>query len=233
MGSALLWWTWFIMKGCESTTVVCWDVFKNVAPDSDLYWRDLSLKLLDCLPPGLQPEMKTALGDGLKSVANGGIQPRIIYIVYPMKRFQSELSKGRMLIDLIYSQAALEHVWHIKDLWKILTELTVPGGWHSHRIDLADHGRRDTNYLEMLEWSRLAYWLTMRFVPGATNRWRASHHLKTLEDLGMKVVFAQREQQDRLPVSKQRLSCEFIELPDEELRTTALDVVAVRPLMQC
>ena len=106
-------------------------------------------------------------------------------------------------------------------------KLTRKDGWHSHRIDLADHGRRETNYIEMLEWSRLGYWLTMRFIPGATNRWRAWHHLNKLESLGFKIVDVYREARDRLPISLSCVSAEFRQLDEEELRTTAVDVVAI------
>lgn len=107
-----------------------------------------------------------------------------------------------------------------------MSGLTEPGGWHSHRIDLADHGRRESNYIEMLQWSRLGYWLTMRFVPGAINRWRACHHLEKLVHEGFAIVSAERTAREALPVPLRSISMEFRNLEEIELRTTALDVVA-------
>ncbi|MEN8131638.1 MAG: hypothetical protein ABFS45_15885 [Pseudomonadota bacterium] len=106
-----------------------------------------------------------------------------------------------------------------------MASLTKPGGWHRHRIDLAEPGRRETNYIEILEWSRLGYWLTMRFIPGATNRWRASHHLNKLKSLGLEIVQARREMRDRLPIPLSWVSDEFSKLGEKELRTTALDAM--------
>jgi hypothetical protein len=80
-------------------------------------------------------------------------------------------------VALVYSQAAIEHIWYVADLWRAIIGMTKPGSWHSHRTDLADHGCRESNYIEMLEWSPLGYWLTTRFVPGAINRWRASLYM--------------------------------------------------------
>ena len=79
----------------------------------------------------------------------------------------------------------------------------------------------------MLEWSRVGYWLTMRFIPGATNRWRACHHLDKLNSLGMHFLKVQRNKREQLPIPLSRISAEYRELGEEELRTTSLDVVAV------
>jgi hypothetical protein len=53
-------------------------------------------------------------------------------------------------VALVYSQAAIEHIWHVADFWRAIIGVTKPGGWHSHRIDLADHGCRESNYIEIL-----------------------------------------------------------------------------------
>jgi hypothetical protein len=128
--------------------------------------------------------------------------------------------------DLVYSQACIEHVWLIDAFWTKLAGLTVADGWHGHRIDLADHGRRATNYIEMLQWPDWAYWMTMRFVPGAINRWRAADHLAKLQGLGFEILFQAGEANRPLPLSRSRLARQFRNLSETELRTTALDLVA-------
>lgn len=85
----------------------------------------------------------------------------------------------------------------------------------------------------MLEWSRLGYWLTMRYVPGALNRWRAAHHLTMLESHGMKLLDVRWEMRDSLPIKISRVSGEFRTLGEEDLRTTAIDVVAMRHATPC
>ena len=106
--------------------------------------------------------------------------------------------------------------------------LTRAGGWHSHRIDLADHGRRETNYIEMLEWSPIGYYLTMRFIPGAINRWRASTHMTFLAEAELKILSASRETREVLPITRWRINRAFRTLDELDLRTTALDVVGVK-----
>ena len=85
------------------------------------------------------------------------------------------------------------------DFWRAIIGLTKAGGWHSHRIDLSDHGRRETNYIEMLEWSPISYYLTMRFIPGAINRWRASTHMTFLAEAGLKILSAPEKQEKYCP----------------------------------
>jgi hypothetical protein len=131
-------------------------------------------------------------------------------------------------VTLVYSHAAIEHIWNISEFWRVLIGLTRPGGWHSHRIDLADHGRRETNYIEMLEWSPIGYWLTMRFVPGAINRWRASVHLDFVAQSGLDIRGANRQTRDALPIPRTRIHRWFRLLEEIDLRTTAIDLVAVK-----
>jgi hypothetical protein len=128
--------------------------------------------------------------------------------------------------ELIYSHAALEHAWAIGDTWNALACLTADQGWHSHRIDLADHGRRDSNYIEMCEWPQWAYRITMNNIPGAINRYRAIDHIRSMKELGFEILAESREIQADLPVSRQRLAMPFKSMDALELKTTALNVVA-------
>ncbi len=117
-------------------------------------------------------------------------------------------------------------------MWAVLAALSRNEAWHSHRIDLADHGRRETNYVEMLEWSTVEWWFTMRFVPGAINRWRANEHLHCMDAVGIHVLSVDREVRESLPTSRSRLARRFRLQDDVELGTTAIDVVGRTRLHQ-
>jgi hypothetical protein len=229
LGTALLWWaTLSAQETVERVDVVCWDVFPNVDPCRNRFWADLAEALLRqvsnlSLPDSLNSPV---LFEQLAAVADGRLDPLIAYRVEPLKRFIADPEIKGQGFGLVYSQAAIEHVWLIDAFWSAIAKLTRLGGWHSHRIDLADHGRRETNYIEMLQWSRLGYWLTMRFVPGAINRWRACHHLQKLASKGFAILSAKRILRERLPMPLHWISKEYKNLDDSELRTTALDVVA-------
>jgi hypothetical protein len=68
----------------------------------------------------------------------------------------------------------------------------------------------------------------MRFIPGAVNRWRACQHLEFIAAHGLRVVYASRQIQKELPIPRQRIAQIFRTLPETELRTTALNVVALK-----
>ncbi len=230
LGTALLWWAYSSTRKIGSVSVTCWDIFRNADPGRPGFWNCMAVELLRT--QSLASFAPTELTAKLEQVADGQLKPDIAYQVCSLKRLENLVAESGGLFDLIYSQAAVEHIWEIDTFWDVVERMTRPGGWQSHRIDLADHGYRETNYVEMLEWSRVAYWMTMRFVPGACNRWRAVQHLAKLEQLGLEILEARRELQPQLPISLSRISAEFRYMDATELRCTALDVV-LRKSSQC
>jgi len=170
IGTALLWWVHLSAKPPE-TEIVCWDVFANAHIDETDFWPTLALALIEAAPEDLDPAVAASLGSRLDDVAEGRAVPSITYRVESIEKLEAVHALPDSTFDLVYSHAAIEHVWSVEAFWDAQARLTAPLGWHSHRIDMADHGKRETNYIELLEWSPAAYWLMLRFTPGATNRW--------------------------------------------------------------
>ncbi len=226
IGTSLLWWSAEAVRSATpaASRMVLWDVYGNALVTPDI-WRQLAGDLLAAHPPTWsKPDGLLRI---LKEVAAGIVVPNIRYLVGKVGLLAEHFSDQPF--NLIYSHAALEHAWDIRSTWSMLHGVTAPGGWHSHRIDLADHGSRNTNYIEMLEWSDRSYWLTMRFVPGAINRWRAFQHVDCLRHLGMEIRREDREMRPELPSALSQLAPAFRSFPESELRTTAVDIVARRP----
>lgn len=223
LGTALL--MWAAARGAGGDlSIVCWDVFPNASPDELRFWQGLASELVAATDS--RTEEDPNLLAALIEVAQGRVSPVIDYRVEPLDHLVREFSSVGGRFDLVYSHAAIEHVWRIGPFWEAISRVTAAEGWHSHRIDLADHGSRDSNYIEMLEWSPLTYWLTMRFIPGAINRWRASDHLRMLRALGYDILIERRTLEPVLPIPRTRLASQFRDAPDEDLRAIALDVVA-------
>lgn len=228
IGTALLWWAQ-LSPECPELEIICWDVFPNAEIDVEGYWSSLAGSLIEAAPASLASRGFGGILSVLGEVASGRLTPSITYRVEPIESLEAAYAQPKGCFDLIYSHAALEHVWLIDSCWHALARLSAPGGWHSHRIDMADHGKRHSNYIEFLEWSPTAYWLMLRFVPGATNRWRASHYLGKLDALGFSIMIQQRALEPCLPIPRERISPEFRSLADEDLRAVALDLVARVP----
>lgn len=194
LGTALLWWSRGAARAVRCPSVVLWDVFPNSDPSAPGFWQEVATALLngrDGTDDGpCQDDHDDQQCELLRRVSTGEITPSIDYRVCGLRDLLRVLPSGSF--DLIYSHAALEHVWDIDACLAALAELSRPeGGWHSHRVDLADHGRRASNYIEMLEWSWTAWWLTMRFVPGAINRLRAHEFESELAGLGVRGVVSE------------------------------------------
>jgi len=226
VGTSLLMWALNHSRG-GAVTVILWDVFPNMVVDANAV-KEAARDLLDS--PVFRDVQKALPDDRmdqtLGAIARGELLPDIRYRVQPLPEL---ITAGEANgVTLVYSQAAIEHIWNVADFWRAIIGLTSPGGWHSHCIDLADHGRRESNYIEMLEWSPLGYWLTMRFVPGAINRWRACTHLEFLARNGLKILCATREARETLPIPRSRINRAFRSLDELDLRTTALDLVTVK-----
>ncbi len=228
IGTALLWWAHLSSKS-PGPEIVCWDVFPNANLDEPGYWSSLALALGEAIPADMDSALVASLTKRLEDVAGGRAIPSICYRVESIDKLEADHGRKGASFDLVYSHAAIEHVWSIETFWDTQVRLTAPDGWHSHRIDMADHGKRETNYVELLEWSRTAYWLMLRFVPGATNRWRACHYLAKLEALGFVILVKRRLLEASLPIPLARISPDFRGLADEDLRAVALDVVARGP----
>jgi hypothetical protein len=226
IGNGLLWWTYNATRCKEDAVVLLWDVFPNATIEASSVWEHTAAELLGSKDSrgGGTVRSDPLIVELLKQIAAGQRKPDIQYRVESMPHLLQHC--GQQTFDLILSHAVLEHVWRIGDCWRGLAQLTSANGWHSHRIDLADHGRREGNYVEMLQWSTPAYWASMRFVPGATNRWRASRHLAALSHDGFRILRENRLTRPSLPIARARLAREFRRLDELELRTVALDVVA-------
>lgn len=228
LGTALLLWCYFQKHFGFPVKVVCWDVFKNACPEENQFWQTLAGDLINAaeqLDRKVRENIISEALSTLRSITRDKLLPDIEYQVAPLE----ELIKKKEAFDLIYSQAVIEHIWNVDKFWDTMALLTAQNGWHSHRIDLADHGRRETNYIEMLQWSEWSYNITQRYIPGALNRWRANDHLEKLQTLGFEILSEQRELRDKLPIPRSKIVWPFRNYDEDELRCTALDVIAVKP----
>ena len=215
IGSALLWWA---ANGGGSVSVVLWDVDANMMVNEQAL-RDSSRALIEAAETD-QPPLPVML-EHLHEVAEGYRLPEIDYLVCDHEEFASRVQTS---FDLILSHSCFEHIWDPVPTLSILAERTASEGWHFIQIDLMDHGSRETNYLEMLEWSDAVYWLTTRFADGV-NRWRAQQYVDLYDSLGLNLVAEDRRQAEKLPIARERLARRFRELSDRELLTTELVLI--------
>jgi len=128
-------------------------------------------------------------------------------------------------VDLIFSQAVLEHVrrHEFLETMKECRRVLKSNGAASHRVDLKDHLGGGLNNLRF----RDSIWESNFFVRSGfyTNRIRFSEMITMFEEAGfcIKTVFSDRW--DASPINRKSLSRDFSDVTDDDLLVRGFDVL--------
>jgi len=149
---------------------------------------------------------------------------------YLTQGLESFSSIGTGTVDLIFSQAVLEHV-HKHEFFDTMQEcfrVLIPGGVASHRVDLKDHLGGSLNNLRFSE----RIWESEFFVRSGfyTNRIRFSEMITLFETAGFIVEIGDIRRWECLPVKRQSLSNSFVYVSDEDLMISGFDVLLRKKL---
>jgi hypothetical protein len=129
-------------------------------------------------------------------------------------------------VDLIYSQAVLEHIQDLPGAYAAMHAWLKPTGFMSHQIDFKCHGMAD-------EWN--GHWtcgdLVWKLVEGrreySINREPLSTHVRLLEEAGFTVVHDQKVTlKSRL--RREQLAPRFRDLNDSDLETAGAFIQSVK-----
>jgi len=128
-------------------------------------------------------------------------------------------------VDLIFSQAVLEHVRKdeflgtMRECLRVLSERGVA----SHRVDLKDHLEGGLNNLRFSE----KLWESDFFVDSGfyTNRIQFSEMLGLFKKSGFEVDVLGSERWEKLPINRKSLDSKFSDLSDKELMVKGFDVI--------
>jgi predicted SAM-dependent methyltransferase len=128
-------------------------------------------------------------------------------------------------IDLLFSQAVLEHVKksYFKETMQECHRILRSDGICSHQIDLRDHLDNALNNLRISE--RL--WESNFFSKSGfyTNRIRYSQMMDLFDDAGFTMEITGLKHWEELPTSRNKFIKEFRDFPIEELCISVFDVV--------
>lgn len=178
--------------------------------------RTLAPSRIDAVRHALQQ-----VGEAVKTGSGEEIQ-----IMYRVPWFDPAVVQ-RGSIDMLYSQAVLEHVDDLATTYTALAAWLKPGGVASHQIGFVSH--RITP-----EWN--GHWAisdpVWRLIRGKRpyllNREPASTHVRLLRESGLEIV---REERVHKPseIARSRLASRFRYFSDDDLTTKAVYVIAVKP----
>lgn len=128
-------------------------------------------------------------------------------------------------VDLIFSQAVLEHI-RKREFLSTMREcrrILKPCGVCSHRIDLRDHLAGALNNLRFSE----KVWESEFFVKSGfyTNRIQYSQMVQLFNEANFQVQLTDVRRWPTLPISRHNLAKEFSTLPDDELCISGFEVL--------
>lgn len=147
-------------------------------------------------------------------------------IQYKTEGMQSYTEIPSSSIDLIWSKSVLEHI-HIEKFENTLTELHRILKHNSvaiHSIDFRDHLSSSINNLRFNK----AIWESYLFRNSGfyTNRLRPSQMIDLFSKNGFDVSIFRQDFNDKVSLPRTKLSKDFRELSDDDLRTTGMILVA-------
>ena len=161
--------------------------------------------------------------EGIKRSLAGNKPESYIRYVAP---WNSEAELQPETVDLVISQAVLEHVEDIGNTYRSIFKWLKPSGIMTHTIDFKSHGlTRAWNG----HWTISApLWKIVKGRrPYLLNRLPRSAHISEIERAGFRVVY--EEKSEMPPISKKGVAREFKHLDDEDLKTSGTFIIAVKP----
>lgn len=146
-------------------------------------------------------------------------------IVYKVPWYKKDVI-GENHVDMIFSQAVLEHVDNLTDTYSAMRSWLKPAGYMSHVIDFKSHGTADT-------WN--GHWLysdlMWKFIRGRRpyllNRAPYSTHIELMKREGFDIVFDQKTMAES-SYTRDQLAPRFRNISVEDLITSGTFIQAVK-----
>jgi hypothetical protein len=195
----------------------------SVKPNLNSYDFPSHILTKERLSKSLDEARVKSIRDELTKLADGHERQRHVFYFAP---WDDTATLKENSVDMIYSQAVLEHVDHLKYTYQILHRWLKPGGFMSHVIDYRCHGSAD-------RWN--GHWAYSDFIwkmiqgtrPYLLNRQPHSRHVDLLKETGFQIVYDDRIT-DTSGITRQQLSRRFRSLSDDELTTSLAFLQAVK-----
>ncbi len=192
--------------------------FPGVRPLLDDYSFPFHILSDERLAASLEPERVGAIRNSL--VAGGDA----VRFFAPWNSIEAP-EKGT--VDLVVSQAVLEHVDDLEGVYAAAWEWLAPGGGMSNQIDFSSH---DITQAWNGHW---AYgdpiWSVIRGgLPYLLNRRPYEYHLEQMSQTGFRVLCDERQTKGA-GIDRRRLASQFRAITDADLGTCGAYVLAIKP----
>lgn len=172
--------------------------------------------------------LKYALEDSrLENIRNSIINPhrKDSVLKYSVPWYNFNVIKKES-IDMIYSQAVLEHIDNLENAYKAMNLGLKPTGYISHQIDFKCHGTAD-EWNGHWTYSDLTWKLMRGKRPYLLNRQPYSLHLSLLEKEGFKLI-TNISYRLESKLQKKQLAPQFQSMSDDDLITSGAFVQGMK-----
>ncbi|NOU09708.1 MAG: methyltransferase domain-containing protein [Nitrospira sp.] len=191
--------------------------FTGILPELGDYRFPTKILSQARLAQSLEPERLRRLRDALA----GDLTASPIYYLAPMGRMNEIPSDS---VDLIISQAVMEHVDQLEGIYAECFRSLKPGGFMSHQIDLRCHDTAP-EWNGHWKYSELTWRLMRGGRPWFINRQPCSAHLSLVRQVGFSLC-AEIKQFGSFGVASEQLASRFQSLSDSDLETSGIFILA-------
>jgi hypothetical protein len=151
-----------------------------------------------------------------------GKEPRILRYLAP---WHDPAVVPAASLEMIYSQAVLEHVGDLPGVYRAMRRWLRPGGFISHEIDFSSHGYSDY-WNGHWRFSPLVWRLITGGRPYSLNREPYSTHIRLVREAGFRIVLDEPHRRSSA-ITRRQLARQFRWLSDEDLEICGTFLQAV------
>lgn len=196
------------------------DEFPDVKPRLDSWTFPSRILTDDVLARSLAPQRVRRIRD---SILDPDAEHSIIRYAVP---WTARASLEKSSVDMVFSQAVLEHVDDLEGVYPAMAAWLRSGGVMSHEIDMTAH-QLDSRWNVHWTWPEWKWRLVKGGRPYLINRAALSVHLELIERSGFDLRFKRTVERDSA-IRRGQLARRFQNLDDNDLTTSAAYVVATR-----
>lgn len=191
--------------------------YPEVKPELNDYSFPRGVLSEERLSGALAPQRRASIR---ASIMDRSENSRVRYIV-PWDDFKGLREES---VDMIFSQAVLEHVDDLPRTYASIHRWLKPGGYMSHQIDFRSHGTAEA-WNGHWTYSDVTWRIMRGRRPYLINRVPCSEHLRLIREDGFEVLTAIATHSES-GVERKSLAPRFRGLSDEDLTTSSLFVQA-------